>query len=79
VGHPKIGIVKLSGFSKGDRLLQPFDHFFEILPEGACENACLLSTMLDSTPSICSFGFSIFSTTWGVCFSVKASPNETNE
>ena len=37
---------------------------------------CLLSTTLDSTPSICSFDFSIFSTTWGFCFSLKASlPN----
>jgi hypothetical protein len=50
VGHPKIDIVKLSGFSKDDRLFKAFDDFFEILPEGAWGNACLLSTALDSKP-----------------------------
>jgi hypothetical protein len=31
--------------------------------------------MLTSKPSICSFGFSMFPTTWGICFSLKAYPN----
>jgi hypothetical protein len=35
VGHRKIDIVSLSGFSKDDRLLKAFDDFFEILPEGS--------------------------------------------
>ena len=48
-------------------------------PSARLCSVCLLSTMLDSKPSICSLGFSIFSTTWGVCFSLKANPNGTNE
>jgi hypothetical protein len=41
------------------------------------ENACLGRALSDSNSSINYFNFPVFSTIWGICFSLKANPNGT--
>jgi hypothetical protein len=41
------------------------------------QSVCLLSTTLASNGSIHYFDLSMFPITWGICFSLKANPNDS--